>query len=298
MRKHLIFLVMCAFFTLCLIGCTSGPSPSKNNQDTQQSANTNDKGTQINKAALTVEKIKEKYTSGGLGKIANMYDYRNFILVEYLNPSNIQCFDLYNLETGDRDVMELGCNAKVFDFSSGDRIVFESDGTNQMDGQKLFPYYITYTRAKEVTGSENDFSCGMADLYKLIDEEVEFGVKENEMISDLKVTLTGLELEFAPQKGKEGEFYSGSTAIPVMKTSYDQNKNQFVIEVFSTSISPELLRKAFKEQNRYIKSVQFKEKGSNSSVIINLKDSAKYYTAESCNDEEFPYVNLIFRNSI
>lgn len=289
---------MCLLFALCLIGCTSEPSSSKYNQDTGQPVSTNDTSVQNKKAALTIEKIKEKYTGGGLGKIVNTYDYRNYILVEYLNPSNIQCFDLYNLETGDRDIMELGCNAKVFDFSSGDRVVFESDGTNQRDGIKLFPYYLTYTRIKEITGSENDFSCDRRDLYKLLDEGVEFGVKENEMISDLKVTLTGLELEFAPQKGKEGEFFAGDAAIPVMKTSYDRNKNQFTIELFSTSISPELLRKAFKEQNHYINSVQIKEKGSNSLVMINFKDAAKYYTAQSCNVEEFPYINFIFKSSV
>jgi hypothetical protein len=117
------------------------------------------------------------------------------------------------------------------------------------------------------------------------------------MISDLKVNLMGLELAFAPQKGKEGEFNAGNQTIPVMKTSYDQNKNQFIIELISTSINPELLRKEFKEQNSYIDSVQIKEKGLNALVIVKLKDSAKFYTAEHGNSENFPYVKFIFKSN-
>lgn len=297
MKRHLTFLIMIMFFALYLTGCNSKPFPVNKNQDTQTPVDSADKEGQNDSSALTVEKIIEKYTDENLGKLVKTYDYKNYILVEYLNTSDIQCFDIYNLETGDRDVMLLGCNAEVFNFSSGDRIVFKSDGTIQQTGEKYFPYYLTCYRAKEINGGEDDFHYGRTDLYKSINEEVEFGVKSNEMICDLKVTLLGLELAFAPQKGKEADFYAGSTTIPVMKTSYEGNKNQFVTEIYSTSISPELLTKEFKEQNSFIDSVQIKEKGLNSLVIIKLKESAKFYTAEHGNSENFPYVKFIFKSN-
>lgn len=282
------------FFILYLTGCHTEPYLKNNNQDIQTPANSTDKDSTKVTTKLTIEKIIERYTEEDLGKFVKTYDYKNYILVEYLNPAGYQCFDLYNLETGDRDVMMLGNNAQVFNFSSGDTIEFKSDGTHQMSGHKYFPYYAVYTRAEEITESENDFHYVERELYLPINEDVEFGVKDCEIVSDFKVTLTGLELEFATQKGKETEFYAGNIDIPVMKTSYDQNKNQFTIELINTSIDRELLRKVFIEQDRYINSVQFKEKGSNSLVIINLKDMAKYYTAEIDHAEGFPYVKFTF----
>jgi hypothetical protein len=74
-------------------------------------------------------------------------------------------------------------------------------------------------------------------------------------------------------------------------------KYQFVIEIYRASISPEFLRKEFKENNSDIDSVQIKEKGLNSLVIINLKESVKYYTAEYGNSENFPYVKFIFKSN-
>lgn len=82
-----------------------------------------------------------------------------------------------------------------------------------------------------------------------------------------------------------------------MKASYSQNKNQLIIELVDTLVSHELLSKKFKEQNSYIDSVQIKEKGLNSLVIINLKDDARYYTAEDGSCEKFPYVRFIFKSS-
>lgn len=297
MKKNISLLIMCIFFTLSIVGCNSQSRFVNKNHDTKSHVNLKDKEGLNSGTVLSLEQIKEKYTENSLGKLIKTYDYKNYILVEYLNNGGYQCFDLYNLETGDRDEMYLGCNAEVFSFASGDRIEFMSDGTHQASGRKYFPYYAVYTRAKEITGSETDFNYGKRELYKSISEGVEFGSKRNEMISDLKVTLMGLELAFAPQKGKESEFYAGNIFIPVMKTSYDQNKNQLIIELVDTLVSQELLSKKFKEQNSYIDSVQIKEKDVNSLVIINLKNDAQYYTAEDGSCEKFPYVRFIFKSS-
>lgn len=299
MKKYLSLLIISLSFTALFIGCKPEYSSTKNGQDVKQPVAADTKESSQNVSGITLEKIKEKYTNENLGKIVKTYDYSNYILVEYLNTANIQCFDLYNLKTGDRDVILMESTAKVFNFSSGDRIVFESDGTNQANGHKYFPCYITCYRAEEVTGNENDFYMKSSDLYRPIGEKVEFGVKDNEMISDLKITLTGFELQFSAQKGKEGSFYADYTTIPVIKTSCGQNKNQFLLELFNTSVSPELLKKAFKEQNRYIDSLEVKEKGSNSMIVINLKDTGKFYTAkfEHGENDDFPSVRFIFRSS-
>lgn len=87
----------------------------------------------------TMEKIKEKYTTENIGKVVDISTYQNYVLVEYSNDSAIsQGFDLYNLKTGDRDIMPLNSKARVFQFASSDYIVFESDGVNPLNGHRFF----------------------------------------------------------------------------------------------------------------------------------------------------------------
>lgn len=298
MKRHILLSILSLTLITFFVSCEINPFSSNNNQNIKPAASSDTKEVSNDVPVLTLDKIREKYKNESIGEIIKTYDYSNYILVEYMNGAYQQRFALYNLKTGDRDIMPLDSEANVFDFSSGDRIVFKALGINQLNGHKYFPYFITCSRVEEITGSEYDFYSISRDLYKPISEEVEFGVKSGEMISDLKVTLTGFEMEFSPQKGKEGTFYADYTTIPVMRTSYNSDKNQFLVELISTSISPELLKKAFKEQNRYINSIEFQEKGLNSLVIVNLKETGKFYSAVSNQYEyvEFPSVRFIFRS--
>lgn len=298
MKRYAFLFVLSLALTTFLAGCSSIQFSERSNQNIDPAVSSVPKDTPKDASILTLEKIKEKYKKESIGEIIKTYDYKNYVLVEYLNGAHQQRYDLFNLKTGDRDIMPLDSEANVFDFSSGDRIVFKSLGINQLNDHKYFPYFITCNRVEEIIGSEYDFHMISRDLYKPINEEVEFGVKSGEMISDLRVTLTGFEMEFAPQEGKEDIFYADYTTIPVMKTSYNSSKNQFLVELLSTTISPDLLKKVFMEQNRYINSIEFKEKSLNSLVIVNLKDAGKFYSAVSNQYEytEFPSVRFIFRN--
>lgn len=158
------------------------------------------------------------------------------------------------------------------------------------------------SRAKEITGYDTDFNMTMTDLYKRVEEGFEFGVKRDVLISDLKVTLTGVEVSFAPMKGKEGEFYVAYSTIPVLRTSYIPDKNQFVLEFKDTEISSNIVTGKIKEQNGYVYSVELKEDGANSVVTINLKNTAKFYNAKVDHEEPLtdgsPYVRFTFRNTI
>lgn len=292
MKKHIFVLILSLTVSISLVSCKSGLFTSTKGQDINSPV-----GSDIKEAsALTLEKIKEKYENENSGEIIQTYDYKNYILVKYVNESSRQCFDLYNLETGDRDILVEGIEAEIFNFSSGDNIVLKSNGFDQYSGQKSFPYYMVFTRVEEIRGSVNDFKMGKRELYKRINEEEEFGVKRDGMLQDLRVTLTGFETEFAPQPGKEAEFYAGSVTIQAMKTSYDSIKNQLLIEMINTTVGPEL-KKTIEEQNRYIRSIEVKEMGSNSLIAVNLKDTCKFYTVE-LEQDEFPRARFIFRESI
>lgn len=292
MKRHILILFLSLALSISLVSCKSGLFTSNKGQDINSPVVYDTKEA----SALTLEKIMEKYKNENLGEIIQTYDYKNYILVKYVDERSRQCFDLYNLETGDRDILSEGIEAEIFRFASGDQIELKSNGFNQFSGQKDFPYYIVFTRVKEVPGSEYDFHSGKRTLYKRISEEEEFGVKRDGMLQDLRVTLTGFEIEFAPQSGKEAEFYAGNVTIQAMKTSYDSTKNQLLIEIINTTVSPEL-KKRIEEQNRYIRSIGVKEIGSDSLITVNLKDTCKFYTAE-LEQDEFPRARFIFKETI
>lgn len=281
MKRYILLIVLFLALITLTAGCDSTPRQNIKSPEKQ---------------VLTLDMIKEKYRIENLGEIIKTYDYGNYMLVEYLNGAHQQRFDLYNLKTGDRDKMPLDSEADVWNFVSGDRIEFKARGINQLNDRKTFPYYIVCTRVEEVIESENDFHYEKIELYKGINEGEEISGNRNGMLCDLKVTLTGLEMEFTHKSGNVIDLYIDDVATQAMKTSYDSANKQFLMELLGVSVSPELLKRQIDGKNRYIDSIEIREKEENSLVIVNLKDAANSYTVETDQDE-FPWIRIKFKNS-
>lgn len=296
MKRYFLLFVLTLSLITFLSGCKSNPFSKGGTRDIETQAGSGIGETSKDAPVLTLEGVQKKYKTENLGEIIMTYDYKNYLLVKYVDQNSRQCFDLYNLNTGDRDILVEGIEADIFSFASGDNIILRSNGCDQFSGQKDFPYYMVFTRAEEIKGSVYDFKMGKRELFKRINGEEEFGVKRDGMLQDLKVTITGFEMEFGPQKGKEMEFYAGNVTIQAMKTSYDSSKDQFQVELINTNVNHEL-KKKIGEQNRYIKSIEVKEIGSNSLIIVNLKNTCNFYTAE-LEQDEFPRARFIFKESI
>lgn len=297
MRKNITLLLLVFTVITFISGCRLGTSSGNNSPNDNLPPSSGTRFVYNGTMALTLDMVKEKYKAEKLGEIVRTYDYKNYLLVKYIDENSRQCFDLYNLETGDRDILITGAEAEIFRFASGDSIELKSNGFNQYSGWKDFPYYMVFTRPEEITGNANDFRMDKRKLYKNINEEEEFGVKRDGVLHDLKVTLTGFEMEFTHQPGKEAEYNAGNVTVQAMKTSYDSTKNQLIVELIDTIVSPEMLKKKIEEQNRYIASIEIKEKGSNSLLIVNLKETAKYYNAE-LEQDQFPRARFFFEETI
>lgn len=281
MKRYILLIVLFLALITLTAGCDSTPSQNIKSSE---------------KPVLTLDMIKEKYKTENLGEIIKTYDYGTYMLVEYLNGAHQQRFDLYNLKTGDRDKMPLDSEADVWNFVSGDRIEFKARGINQLNDRKSFPYYIVCTRVGEVIESENDFHYEKIELYKGINEGEEISGNRNGMLCDLKVTLTGLEMEFTHKSGNVEKLYIDDVATQAMKTSYDSANKQFLMELLGVSVSPELLKRQINGKNRYIDSIEIREKEENSLVIVNIKDAVNSYTVETDQDE-FPWIRIKFKNS-
>lgn len=250
---------------------------------------------------LTIDDIKKKYIEDGEKKIENISTYSHYALVEYTLDSTTKCFDWYNLETGDKDVLLTNSiNTTLKNIENENSIIFITDGMSHINGHKYFPKIIKCYRVEENTNSENDFDEIIDNLYLEIDEKVEIGNKSNEVISDIKVSLKGVEILFEPMKGYEDVFYAAYTTIPETATTYVKDKRQFIIEFKNTDLSPRINKSKITEQNYYISSIDIKVHGKNTNLIVNLKDTAKYYTAFLGHTEpqkdDFPYVDFNFAN--
>lgn len=175
MKRYVFLFILSLALILLLAGCELKPVSKDKDKNAKPSG----------EYLLNREMIKEKYTTEGLGEFVEASNFGDYVMIEYLVGGDNHFFDLYNLKTGDRDIMPLDCpNASLHSFGPNG-VVFHSDGVSPGNGHRYFPYTIICTRVEEVTGREHDFYAERRELYKPIDEGVEFGVKSDEMVSDL-----------------------------------------------------------------------------------------------------------------
>lgn len=255
------------------------------------------------KKKMTVDEVVKSYESENLGKVIGVKEYKNHVLVEYINDADMRWFNWHNLKTGDRDsVGNMGTGSKLSQILSEDYLIFEADGVRVDNGHRGFPFLIECWRPGEATGYDGEFHNTRKEKYLRIDEEYEFGIKQNVLVSDIKVTLKGVEMLFAPMEGEEGSFYTAYTSIPVMKTAYVQEKNQFLVKLKGTKINPKLNKNNLKVQNSYVHSIELKESENDTIAAISLKEGANYYTARQGHLEpaidDFPFVEFAFKNKV
>lgn len=295
MKKKIILFLISAFFCALSFGCSG--------QDTVQE----DKKTPV-QDKLTMEQVKSNYEKNPAWKLVETTDYRanpaniHYVLVEYINDAGRDCFDWYNLHTGDKDEMPLiaSLKAKLVTICSPDMLIFETDGRNVVNSHRSFPQIVECYRNQEVVGYEGDFYPITSPKYQNISEGAEFGNKSGENISDIKITLQGIQVLFEPIPGREAEFYTAYTTIPVTKISYSNEGNKLIVEFPDTGISAKLPpdSRNINIQNNYLSHLELIQDGTIARIVIGLKDTAKYYTAKDTHVEpavdDFPCVNIEF----
>jgi len=281
--KKILLIFTIILLSILLLSCSN-----QNTSNAGIKGNSTPSPAHNNPNKLTKEDVIKRY---GDGKIINITEYyssstnSDYLLVEFLNEGDNQCFDWYSLKTGDRDIMPISMavsptNSKLQDIIFENRLLFVTDGVNNMNSHKYFPQIVECYKLQDTSG-DGDFSATAKVLYLPLDQTVRMGAKSQENIADIKVSLTGVELLFEPMQGEESIFYAAYTTIPPFKTTYIKDKNQFIIEFTGTGISTSISSPNINEQNRYISSVKLEQSGRNTLITINLKDTAKYYTVKN-----------------
>lgn len=289
--KKSIFLLIILSISFMIIGCTQ---KSKVNINTNEIPNKID-----NERKLSLEDVKKKYSDN---EIVNIETYKHYVLVESRKDTYANSFHLYNLKTGHKDILPvMPFYCKLENIVHENHINFLADGTNHITPSREFPFIIECRREEENSDYGSEFRAYHRNKYFEINEVTKFGDKENEVISDVKVTLNGIEILFEPMKGKESEFYAGDIKIPPTEISYNLEKHQLIVKFTSTIVSEDMKKLSTKnEDNYYLDSYQLSKENDSSIVILNLKDTTKFYTAdiECISDYGLPYLSISFSSKI
>lgn len=294
MKKKLYFV----FYLICVVaiifsGCSS-------NKAKAGSSNSNSDKT---KNKLTLEQVKQSYAKTD-EKVLSTKEYKNYVLIESQDPANGNSFTLYDLKTGDKDILPSG--TAIIDFAKiidENNIIFYSKGTNSISAGQVFPYEIDCARGAENSSFDGDFVPTYKDIKFPVDKQISLKGKGKEVINDIRVTLNGLQICFGPQDSKDINFYAGSTDNPSMDISYNKTAGEFSLKFQDTKITKALSNaSSLSNVNIFIKSLNLKEVDNSSILTIKLDEGAKYFIGKKAYiykttdrvQNEIPYLDIQF----
>lgn len=226
---------------------------------------------------LTIEKIKENYK-----EILSLEEFNDhYVLVQYKQEYDGTGFDLYNLKTGNKDVVATNGFSKLIKIINENEFLFLESGKAIDSSYWTTPYYLRCTRAKEVANTEGSFKAVVEPAFFNIDERIVFGDKDSDMISQVDSSRDLLSVIFSPVLGKEIMFFADYSNVPVTSTSYIKDKSQLVLEFKDCEIDEKLINvKHDIIDNEYIsgyKIIKVSKDSKDSKLIIDLKSTSKAY---------------------
>ena len=227
-----------------------------------------------NNALLTVEEIKKNYK-----EILSLEEFNDhYVLVQYKREYDGTSFDLYNLITGNKDVVTTNGFSKLVRIISENEFLFLESGKAFDSSYWTAPYYIRCTRVKQVANTEGSFKAVVEPAFFNIDESIVFGDKSADMISQVESIEDSLSVTFSPVPGKETMFFAAYSNVPVTNTSYIKDKNQLVLDFKDCEVDEKLINvKHDIIDNEYISGYKIIKGSKDSKLIIDLKSTSKSY---------------------
>jgi len=104
-----------------------------------------------------------------------------------------------------------------------------------------------------------------------------FGKSVHAVISNIRLTATGLDLEFLPQLGYEEEFYAAYTHPPICLFSYDEGNGVGSVFIDSTIMGSDCDYYASNNPDSAVLWFKASEDGNNVLIEFELNELANYY---------------------
>lgn len=253
--------------------------------------------------ALTIDMIKSNYKSNSVKDIKEFKAKSgvSYALVNFIDEYNINSYEIYNLKTGARDIIPTNPYKVTLDeLVDESYFVFLANGENNERPNITFPFKLRL-KYYENEPYEKKFHSDHEVLYLPVDKSVTMGCDKDvkSQVYDIKPTLTGLEILFGPIND-DSIYFADAAYIPITTTQYIKENNQLVFNFSNTNLAEKLQKnpKLIDNTNTYYNSIEITQKGTNSSLILNLKDKKTTYNIELSNLEtrpELPYAKINFK---
>jgi len=244
---------------------------------------------------LTLDDIKKNYTDA---KILNITKINaDFVLVESEQDTFANKFALYNLKTGDIDVLPTMPEYVTLKKAVNENyFIFVDSGKNSESVFSSFPSILKCFRVSSGTNKSDNFTQEHENEYYDLNMSVQSGSKEGSVLSVIKVTFDGLEVMFKPKSADDAGFYADATDIPPTTTSYDSSTNKLTFEI-ATSLLGENLKTNVDintDDNLYISSYRIVQKDNKTYIVASLKNTANRYIMKNNIGAYFPYFSVNF----
>lgn len=165
-------------------------------------------------------------------------------------------------------------------------VVFEMEGMHSESSYHSPPYIFDCRKVINNDG-KNEFLRIRKVIYMPLEKEIDFGGKENHSLTDIIVTLDGIQVAFGPQDTTDANYFADYTIPPLTKTSYNKTNNQFIVEFESTIIDEQFENNelVIEKSNGYIESMELEKNDDSTLLIIQLRNYSdykqiEYYTAK------------------
>ncbi len=265
MTKQIILLF---FIILVLVGC----SRFNNRISSEDVESSNIK----NETKISIEEIKKNYIEEEILNIKQINE--NIVLVESQIETFANRFDIYNLDTGDKDTLPtMPEYVTLHSIENENYLIFLSSGKNSETNIGTFPNFIRCIRVKEEPNSENDFIAIREELVCDIGESISSGSKTCSNLSNGIVTMDSLQVVFEPIKGKESVFFAATTDIPPTKVHYDESSHLVYIDIEVEEMSENFNNAIESCKNENIKKISVTRKGNITRLILDIEDNVKTY---------------------
>lgn len=227
-----------------------------------------------NNSSLTIEEIKDNYK-----EILSLEEFNDhYVLVQYKQEYDGTNFDLYNLKTGNKDIVLTSGFSKLIKIINENEFLFLESGQSFGSPFWATPYYLRCIRVKQIANTEGSFKTIIEPAFFNVDESIVFGDKKADMISQVDNIGDLLSVTFSPVPGKETIFFAAYSNVPVTNTSYIKEKNQLVLEFKDCEIDEKLINvKHDILDNEYISGYKVIKVSKDSKLIIDLKSTSKLY---------------------
>lgn len=292
----------CSLFTLAFCGvmltfaCTACNGQASGNSQTNSSGATSasSESTQTSTAASAVTDSSQQTSAAS----ETLSDETKTKILNYLNQhhqeSNIQLLDetnvgsgyflidysistwtnhfvLYNSQLDTYEDLPIQ-DAKLLKVVNENYFIFENKGDFTDSVFIDVPTIQHCFRISNDNGDQN-FKVITKDETFALSTSVRTGATDNELLSNLVVTADGIEMIYKPSGENNALFYADATGVPMTVTSYNEDANQFILEINTNQIGKQLkLNKTYTtDENLYISSYQIVSKGDKTQILLDRK---------------------------